>query len=260
MKSVLNILRVAFKAEISSCMAYRMDFFISTFLVFLGELFLPLITLLIYSSGASYPGWTLYEVLLLQGVFLFSKGIINVLFSGVIYNTLSRVREGTFDLLLIKPRGTLFMAIITGLNVRSIGSLISGITIFIISILQLELISLPQILLFIPLFIISMSVLFSFNIISAAIVFKWVGNSRVFELFDCITNFGMYPKNIFSKATQNIISYIIPISIISFYPSVVILGKQTQGLLITSIVAIIFLFLSLQFWKTMLKNYTSAGG
>lgn len=123
-KSSVRVIITALKTEISSCMAYRADFFISIFLVFAGELLLPVITLLIYRSGATYPGWTLHQVLLLQGVFLLSKGVVNVLLSGVVYNTLERVRNGTFDLLLIKPRGSLFMAIITGINLRSLGSLL----------------------------------------------------------------------------------------------------------------------------------------
>lgn len=259
-KSNFKLISTAVRSQILTLMAYRGDFFISVFLVFIGELILPLITMLIYSSGGTYPGWTLYEVLLLQGVFLLAKGVVNVLFSGVIYNTLSRVRDGSFDLLLIQPRGTLFMAILTGLNLRSIGSLLSGIFVFVISLNKLDINGFYYMSLFILFFLFSIMVLFAFNVISAAIVFKWVGNSRVFELFDCVTNFGMYPKSIFSKATQNFISYIIPIAAIGFYPSVVLLDKGSNGILLSSLVSVLFLLFSLKFWNLMLKNYTSAGG
>lgn len=259
-KSNLNLISRAVKSQVLTLMAYRGDFFISVFLVFIGELILPLITMLIYNSGGTYPGWSLYQVLLLQGVFLLAKGIVNVMFSGIIYNTLSRVRDGSFDLLLIKPRGTLFMAILTGLNLKSVGSLLSGFFVFLISLNRLNIDEFNKIGLFLLFFIFSIMVLFAFNIISAAVVFKWVGNSRVFELFDCVTNFGMYPKSIFSKATQNFISYIVPIAAIGFYPSVVLMDKGSEGIIYSSIVSVLFLLFSLRFWNLMLKNYTSAGG
>lgn len=152
------------------------------------------------------------------------------------------------------------MAITTGLNLRSIGSFFSGLSVFVIAVVNLENLNAWQIIQFSFFFVVSMVVLFSFNIISAAIVFKWVGNSRVFELFDCVTNFGMYPKTIFSKATQNFISYVIPITAIGFYPSVILLNKNSQGAILSSVISIIFLILSLRFWKFMLAKYTSAGG
>ena len=260
MGSVLRVIYSALKAEIAGLMAYRADFFLSVVLIFIGELIFPMITLLIYSSGASFPGWDLHQVLLLQGIFLLSKGVVDLLFSGVIFNTLERVREGTFDLLLIKPRGTLFMAMVTGINLRSVGSLLSGLLVFSYAVVRNTEILPAHIPMFLFMFLLSLSVLFSFTIISAAVVFKWVGNSRIFELFSSVNQFALYPRGIFSRTTQSIISYIIPISTISFYPASVLLGKSAEGIVPGALTAVLFLGFSLGLWKIMLKNYTSAGG
>lgn len=258
--SNLKVFLTAFKVELASCMAYRFDFFISLILVFMGEFILPLVTLLIYSSGTSFPGWSLYEVLLIQGIFLLAKGLSNVLISGIIYNTLSRVREGTFDLLLIKPKNTLFMAVVTGFNLGTLGSLASGLVLFVFAASHVQVASAYQWLQFLVWLLVSLLVLFSFNIFSAAIVFKWVGNSRIYEMFDCVTSFGMYPRSIFSNSVGTLISYVIPITVIGFIPATVLLNKQVQGMALSGSVAIIFFGLSLLFWRKMLGNYTSAGG
>ncbi len=63
------------KTALASRMAYRGDFIMSMLIMMVVELFGPLVTLLIYHNGASFPGWQRHEVLLLQGVFLLSRGI-----------------------------------------------------------------------------------------------------------------------------------------------------------------------------------------
>jgi len=91
-------------------------------------------------------------------------------------------------------------------------------------------------------------------------MFKWVGNSRIYEIFDSITAFGNYPRSIFSKAFQNLISYIIPIAIIGFFPASALLGKSIDGALAAMGICLVFFIFSMLFWRKMLSLYTSAGG
>jgi ABC-2 type transport system permease protein len=125
MKSI-KLYFMAMKNSFASRMTYRADFLFSSFMIFLSELFIPFITMLVYRSGASFPGWTMDEVLLLQGIFLLSRGFSSLLFFGLVWNTLNRVREGTYDILLIKPSSTLFLSIATNFEPDSIGVILSG--------------------------------------------------------------------------------------------------------------------------------------
>ncbi|HHW22500.1 MAG TPA: hypothetical protein GXX26_06410 [Clostridiaceae bacterium] len=106
----------------------------------------------------------------------------------------------------------------------------------------------------------SLLVLFSFALLMAGSMFKWVGNSRIYEIFDSITAFGNYPRSIFSKAFQNLISYIIPIAIIGFFPASALLGKSIDGALAAMGICLVFFIFSMLFWRKMLSLYTSAGG
>ena len=108
--------------------------------------------------------------------------------------------------------------------------------------------------------IFSVMTMFSFAVMMAATVFKWVGNSRIFEIFESVMMFGNYPKSIFSQAFQTIISYIIPVSIIAFYPTSALIGKGIPGLFPILGICVLFLIVGLMFWRLMLSKYTSAGG
>lgn len=257
---VLDIYFTSLKNSFAARMAYRADFAFCCIMILVSELLFPFITLLIYASGASFPGWSIYEIMLLQGIFMLSKGIANLLFFGIVYNTLSSVREGTYDLLLIKPVSVLFISIATGFEPDSIGTISGGLIISCFSLLQLPRPDTVQWLRFIFIFIFSVASMFSFAVLMAASVFKWVGNSRIYEIFDSVSSFGNYPRTIFSKSFQTIISYIVPVAIIAFYPASALLGKDISGIMPAALVLALFLVLSILFWRLMLSKYTSAGG
>lgn len=248
------------KTALASRMAYRGDFFMSMFIMLLVEMLAPLITILVYQNGASFPGWTMYEALLIQGVFLLARGIAFPFFFGIVWNTIERVRDGTFDLLLIKPKSALFMAIVTGFDSEDLGKLFGGIALFALSVSRVPAPGFPEYLQFLALFFISLAVLFGFALILAGLGIVWIGNFRVYEIFFSFVNFGMYPAVIFSKTLQTIITLFIPIAILGFIPAATLLGRPAAGTLGSVIAGIIFLLLSFRFWHWMLKKYTSAGG
>ena len=251
---------MSLKNSFSARMAYRADFFFSCIMIFISDMLIPFVTLLIYRTGSSFPGWTMYEVFLIQGVFMLSKGAASLLFFGIVWNTIFRVREGVYDLLLIKPVSTLFLSVAMDFDIDSIGSFVSGgITIYI----AMRGLPMPGIFEwsgFILFFCLSLVVQFAFALFMAGSGFKWVGNSRIFEIFDSLTLFGNYPRTIFSKTFQTIISYIIPVAFIGFFPAYVLLGNDFRGMLPVVLVCFVFLAAGLVFWKYMLSKYTSAGG
>lgn len=260
MISNLRIHLQGIKTALASRMAYRGDFFMSIFIMLFEEMLAPLITVLVYNNGASFPGWNMYEALLIQSIFLLARGISFPFFFGIVWNTIERVRDGVFDLLLIKPKSVLFMAIVTGFDSEDLGKLCGGITLFTLSISRISPPGIMEWVQFVALFLVALAVLFGFALILAALGIVWIGNFRVYEIFFSITNFGMYPAAIFSKGLQTLITMIIPIAILGFIPASVLLGKPTAGTLGAVGSGIVFFAFSFLFWHWMLKKYSSAGG
>ncbi|MDD4296117.1 MAG: ABC-2 family transporter protein [Ruminiclostridium sp.] len=256
----LQIYLMALKHNFAARMAYRADFMFSSLMSFVSEMFIPLITFFIYEMGSSFPGWGFYEVLLLQGIFMLSNGVARLTFFGIVSSTLGHVREGTYDLLLIKPRSTLFLSIANVFSPDSIGTIFAAVYIIRLSLDKLVWPGALSWIKFIVLFLFSLMVLFSFSLFMAGSMFKWVGNSRIYEIFDSITSFGNYPATIFSKFFRILISNVIPIALLGFFPASALLGKEIDGALPAALVCIIFLALGFCFWRFMLSKYTSAGG
>lgn len=75
MKRYLDIYKQCMYSALQSAAAYRMNFIISSLITLVGNILFPLVTLLIYRAGTSFPGWSLFEVLLIQSVFTMSSGL-----------------------------------------------------------------------------------------------------------------------------------------------------------------------------------------
>jgi len=260
MTGALRVQLEGIRIALASRMAYRGDFFISMAVLFISDFIGPLVIYLVYSTGSSFPGWNLYEVLLIQAIFLLSRGIAFPLFFGMVWGTLSAVREGTFDLVLLKPRSALYLSIATTFFVDDLGKLVGGLILFAVSLFNLPPPGLLEWLQFAILFFLSVLMLFSCVLLMSGSVFRWVGNSRVYEIFDCLTAFGQYPKSIFSRSLQTILAFIIPIAMLGFFPASVLLGKPTPGVWWAALVCVAFFLICLLFWHRMLRYYSSAGG
>ena len=257
----LRIFLSGMKVALASRMAYRGDFIIRIVVMFFGDLLFPMITTLIYRAGASFPGWSLPEVLLIQGIFMVVKGISFPFFFGMIEEILDRVREGTFDLMLIRPCSVLYLSIVSSFNLEYVGSFLGGIILLSYALLYIEInITLVTGLLFLLLFFFSMLILLSFTLIMSGTLFKWVGNSRVYEIFDAVTKFCLYPRSIYSEAFQNLISYVFPLAMIAYFPAASLLERLDRGVIYSLVVCLLFFLISRAFWYRMLKQYTSAGG
>jgi len=259
-KNNIRIYLVGAKTALASRMAYRGDFFMSMLIMLLVEMAAPVITILIYQNGATFPGWNMYEALLIQGVFLLGKGIAYPFFFGIVWNTIERVQNGTFDLLLIKPKSVLFMAIVTGFDAEDLGKLVGGVALFTLALSRLPAPEPGAWLQFMVLFTITLMVMFGYGLVLAGLGIVWIGNFRVYEIFESITSFGLYPTAIFSKSLQTIITLVIPVAILGSVPATVLLGRPSPGTLGAVGVSLLFLLFSLGFWRWMLKKYTSVGG
>ncbi|MGO4106170.1 ABC transporter permease [Paenibacillus sp. YAF4_2] len=255
-----TLLGAVMRTKFAEQMAYRSHFIISVLMLIVGDLVVPLVTLLVYKSGASFPGWTMHEALLIQAVFALSKGIAFPFFFGMVGTTLGHVREGTFDLLLLRPRPVMVMAMITGFDPDDFGRLFSGAVLFIYALSGMAMPGGGAWLQFFLLFLASVTMLCAVSLFLSGMLFRWVGSSRVFDIFDAFTSFGMYPGTIFSKSLQNILTYVLPIGLIAFVPAGALLGRSGWSGLWALLPAAAFLLLGMLYWNRMLRSYTSAGG
>lgn len=262
MSHLTRIWQRGFKSAVANRVAYRGDFFISLAVMLLFEAITPLLTLLIYglTGGRGFPGWSVHEALLIQAVFLLSRGIAMPLFFGMVWTVHFHVRSGTFELVLLRPRSEILVCMTENIDIQSFGRLLGGLGFFFYVLSQLPAVTWSGWLNFLLLFAFSLMMLFSLALMMASTLFVWVGNSRLMELVNSLLEFSKYPGSIFSGVFQFITSVAFPVGMIALFPARALLGRE-QPFLFYSLLAVSALCaFSVFLWKFMVRKYTGAGG
>lgn len=259
-KRYLSIYRQCIKVSFSTAATYRFNFILNSIIMLVSNILFPLVTILIYGSGASFPNWSFYEVLLIQSVFTLSAGISGALFNGVLWATMRHIIDGSLEIVLIKPVDCLFYLVASTFELDSVGLVIGGGILFGISATHLGPTSLLMIVQFLILFSAGILVMMGISFIMAATSFKWVGNSRIPEIFESIKSFGKYPQSILNKAVSGFTTFIIPVAMIGCFPAAALLNRADLSMFIAIIPCVIFAVAGIFIYKHMIHLYEGVGG
>lgn len=260
MKKYLIIYKESIRIAFASATTYRANFILESIITLLSNILFPLVTLLIYGAGAKFKGWTLYEVLLIQSIFTMSTGIASMFFDGIVWNTMGHVVDGTLEIVLIKPVNCLFFLLASTFNINSIGVVTGGGIVFAIALAH---ITTPSIIMWsqcIVMFLVGILVMLGIELMMAATSFKWVANSRIPEMYDSVSKFGNYPQSIFPKWIVAFTSFIMPVSMIGFFPACALLGRTDWWMFLAIIPCIIFMTAGIKLYHHMIKLYEGVGG
>lgn len=256
----VGIYKECIKVSFATAATYRFNFVLNSIIMLVSNILFPLVTILIYGSGASFPNWSFYEVLLIQSVFTLSAGIANALFNGVLWATMRYVIEGSLEIVLIKPVDCLFYLIASTFELDNIGLVAGGGIMFGIAVANIGPISIVLWLQFVILFLAGLLVMMGISLIMAATSFKWVGNSRIPEIFESIKAFGKYPQSILNKAVANFAAFVIPVAMVGCFPAAALLGKANLLMFVSIIPCVLFAFLGIKLYKHMIHLYEGVGG
>lgn len=259
-KTYITIYKECLKIAFATQASYRLNFVLSNLISLISNTLFPLVTLLIYGSGASFPNWSLYEVLLIQSIFTLSTGINNILFNGLLWATMDYIVHGNLETVLIKPINPLFYIIASTIQLDNLGLCLGGFIMFLISISFVGPVALGMWLQFLLFFLSGIFIMMGISLIMAAASFKWVANARLPEIFDSIKTFGKYPQGIFPKVITSLTSFIIPVAMIGYFPATALLGRSDLFMYIAVVPSILFAGFGMLLYSYMIHLYEGVGG
>lgn len=264
MKTIFRLIGLFFwnsKLRIARCMEYRFNFIagttISLFFSFIG----PVVQYLIFTQTKGYPGWTIKQLILFQGVMLFWMGLRDTAFGDLKQNITEMVQKGDFDRLLLKPYPPIGVILTSGFNFRNFGTLVAGVIVAVLAAGSLRLtLGWVQIGLVILTVLFGLLLNMALDIMFCSVIVLVIHTIRLGEFFDNFLNFARYPVEIFSKVVRIAFLTFMPFAIWIYFPTQVLLNRIDRKIIITFGVCLVLFWLSLAIWKRCLKKYTSAGG
>lgn len=260
MKRVFHIWGSCIRASLKAAAAYRANFIMTIVILLFSNALFPLLTALIYNNGAEFPGWGFYEALLIQAVFLMSLGLANMLFFGIVWQIRDYIVDGSFEMVLLRPTDSLWLTFCQAFNIEGFSLTLAGAVMVAFSLSKMPRPGLVMWLVFAVYLFAGLMVLFGLVLIMAATMFKWVGNSRIFEIFDSFTQFGRFPAILFPKTIMNLVTFVIPVAMIGFFPAEALLGQIYVTQFLAIIPCALFALAGIIIFKKCIKMYQSAGG
>ena len=263
MRKYLRIYKECLIVAWNQAVAYRLNFVLVSLIMLLGNILFPVFTIMIYRTGSSYPGWSFFEVLLLQSIFTMADGVSGMVTGGLLWATLHHVQEGSLDTVLLKPVNTLWFMVTSTMEPTNIGLILGGGILYGISVAKTGGVTLVSFMGSLVLFLSGVAVLAGISFLMSAMTFKWVGNSRMQDIFESVKMFGKYPISIFPKSIQSLLTFCIPVAVVAYFPARVLLKKGSMGIgkgMFMVIPCFIFMVVCTKIYNWMVRLYEGVGG
>lgn len=252
------------KRSLISRLEYKKDTFISIFNFFITNVAAILSIYFVMETIPSLEGWTMEEIGFLYGFSMMPVALDHI-FTDDLWNvSYKKVRNGEMDRMFLKPVPVLFQVIAETFQIEGLGELVVGIFMLVVCGNKINFsFNLETVTLMVVATIFGAVIITSLKITVAAIAFKTKTSGQLLQIIYNFIAYTRYPKKIYPKVLRVILTLILPFMLIISYPVEVALGKiETSAYLLSGVitlVAIVFLILSIIIWNALAKRYESSG-
>jgi ABC-2 type transport system permease protein len=220
----------------------------------------------LFDRFGSIAGWSLAEVALFYGMVNIAFAIADAAGRGFDLFA-NMVRNGDFDRVLLRPRGTALQVAARELQIMRIGRFSQGFIVLIWSAGALGIVwTAPRIMLLLWA-VIGGACLFVGLFVLQAVMCFWTTESL--EIMNTMTYGGVetaqYPLTIYRDWFRTFFTFGVPLAAVSYFPSLGILGRpDTLGTplwfqYLAPGIGVLFLVVALQVWKIGVRHYHSTG-
>lgn len=257
----MKLYKKYFSIHLKGAMQYKVSFFLTmtaqffvSFEVFLGVYFM-------FQRFHTVEGFTYNQVLLCYSVVLFQFYLAEFFFRG--FDRFSTMLgNGEFDRILVRPRNTVFQVLTSRMDFVRIGRLLQGFILlpYAMATADVEW-DFPKLLTLF--FMIVGGTLFFAGVfvIGASLSFFTTQGLEVMNVFtDGIKEHGKYPLNIYGRRVLRFCTFVVPYSLVQYYPLLYLLGRETSSFYIfLPLLSAWFLLPCYLVWRIGLRHYKSIG-
>jgi ABC-2 type transport system permease protein len=216
---------------------------------------------LLFQRFSNIQGWSLFEVALCYGIVNLAYSTSECFARG--FDMFSNmIRTGSFDRIMLRPRGTMLQVFGSKFEFTRLGRFIQSLAVLIFALVKLDLDYTPLKILTLILMISCGVIIFTgIYIIGATLCFFTIDGVEIMNIFtDGGREMAKYPLGIYKKSVQKIFTFIIPFGVVNYYPLMFVLGKSNNLIYaFMPLYGIIFFIPCIWLWSIGVKHYKSTG-
>ena len=254
-------------AQVRSQLQYRASFALDVVGSFAISFIDFLVILTIFHNVSRLETWSVREV-----AFLYALSSITFAFTDLLIGHLDqfpqKIRDGSFDIVLVRPRSTLFQIVASDFAARRVAKALQGgvVLVYALSGLSIHwsvwrvvvlLVSLPS----------AVVIFASIWVVGACIAFWTTDGGEFTNAFTYGgTAMAQYPFEVYGRWLRRLLGYAIPLAFVCYFPALFVLGKgDPLGLprfldFASPAVAVLAALSAGLIWRFAVRHYRSAGG
>lgn len=255
------------RARLRGQLQYRTSFVLDVIGTFVISFIDFLAILIIFSNVPQLGSWSVSEVALLYGMACLSFAVTDLVV-GHLDLFPRTVRDGTFDLVLVRPRPALLMVLSADFQVRRLGRIAQSVVVLVYALTTLHIEWTAERAVVLLAAIVTGSLIFVAIWVAVICVTFWTVDGG--EAANAFTYGGVtlaqYPIGIYDPWLRRFFAYLVPVAFVAYFPALFILGK-TDPLgfpvwmsFLSPLVAVAAGAVALAVWRTAVRHYRSAGG
>jgi ABC-2 type transport system permease protein len=254
-------------AQVRSQLQYRLSFVLDICGAFLISFIDFLAVLVIFHNVPRLGAWSVREVALLYAFSSISFALTDLLV-GHLDQFPQKVRDGNFDILLVRPRSTLFQVVGSDFQVRRLGKAVQGAAVLVYALGALHLHwTIGRVVMLVVMVPSAIVIFASVWVVGSCLSFWTTDGGEFTNAFTYGGNFlAQYPVDILSSWLRRFLAYVVPLAFVCYFPALYILGKPDPlGLprflqFASPAVAVAASVVAGLFWRFAVRHYRSAGG
>lgn len=250
-----------------SQLQYRTSFVLDVVSTMLVSMLDFAVVLVLFHNVPQLGGWSLHEVALLYGIAGIAFATSDMLV-GQLDGLSQMVRDGTFDLLLVRPRGTLLQVVTSDFALRRVGRILQAAAVLVWALASVDIDWTAGRIVMLPLAIVCGVVIFASVWVAFSCVVFLVIDGR--EFTNAITYGGstltQYPMTIYGPWLRRLLGFLVPLAFVAFEPALYLLDRPDPfGLpaavrVASPLVALAAVAAAGLVWQAAVRRYRSAGG
>jgi ABC-2 type transport system permease protein len=213
-------------ARLRGQLSYRVSFLLDCLAQAVAQGGELVVILVLFNRITALGGFSVDEVLLVYAFASTAFGLSDLV-AGQLNALPTYIREGTFDVLLLRPLGTLPQLMASDLPLKRIGRVFTGLVVLVYALLHNDVVWTPWSVGLLVVTPVAGAVIFSGIWVIACSVCFWVVDGQ--ELTNSVTygsnTFTSYPISVYSGWLRRLMAFVVPGAFVAYFPALALLDK-----------------------------------
>lgn len=258
MRDLLRVPVALLRASLLVAMQYRSDFLFDlvTGVVRTAASVAPL--LVVYAQVDAVRGWAFDDAMLVMALFLVMQGLIGGLVEPNLGEVVDAIRDGTLDLVLLKPADAQLLASVRRVDPSALWDLFAGLALGAWSLAHRD-VAAVDLGVAAALLASGLVSIYGLWLLAICLSFHFVRVDNLRFLLEAVASAGQWPISVFSGWVRFVLTFVVPIAVLTSFPAMAVRGAWDGRLVVTAVgIAVIFGVGSRIAWVRSLAAYTSA--